>query len=87
MEESRHTLTLDKREKLILTGVEDILSYDEEAIIARTEGGILIIRGENLHIGSLDLDKGTLTARGEISALDYDNEPSSKGSLLGRIFK
>ncbi len=67
MEEARHTLTLDKREKLTLTGVEDILSYDDETILAKTNEGILIIKGTNLHIGSLDLDKGTFTAFGDIS--------------------
>lgn len=87
MEDSRHTITLDNREKLNITGVTDVLSYDEENIVAQTEKGILIIRGDNLHIANLSTDKGILTADGNISSLAYDNEPESKGSLFGKIFK
>lgn len=87
MEDNRHTITLDSREKLNITGVTDVLSYDEENIVAQTEKGILIIRGDNLHIANLNTDKGTLTADGNISGLTYDNEQVSKGSLFGKIFK
>lgn len=87
MDDSRHTITLDNREKLNITGVTDVLSYDEENIVAQTEKGILIIRGDNLHIANLNTDKGTLTADGNISSLTYDNEQEFKGSLLSRIFK
>lgn len=87
MENSRHTISLDSREKLEASGITDILSFDEETIVAQTEKGILIIRGENLHIQSLNLDKGILIADGNVSGLTYDNERESKGGIWSRLFK
>lgn len=87
MENNRHTITLDNREKLAATGVTDILSFDEETIIAQTENGILVIRGCNLHINSLNLEKGSLIADGNVSSLAYDNESGSKGGLWSKLFK
>ncbi len=87
MENSRHTIHLDNREKLEAAGITDILSFDEETIVAQTEKGILIIRGDNLHILSLNLEKGILIADGNVSSLAYDNERESKGGMWGRLFK
>lgn len=87
MDESRHTISLDNREKLALTGVTDILSFDEENIVAQTTNEILIITGSNLHIISLNLDKGTLVAAGNVTSLTYDTGISSKKSFLGKIFR
>ncbi|MDO5389315.1 MAG: sporulation protein YabP [Clostridia bacterium] len=87
MSSIRHTITLDNREKLKITGITDILSYDEETIVAQTENGILVVKGENLHITNLNLDEGLLSADGSISAIDYDNPSASGGGFFGRIFK
>lgn len=87
MENSRHTINIDNREKFEASGVTDILSFDEETIVAQTEKGILIIRGDNLHIQSLNLDKGSLVADGTVSSLAYDNEKEPKGSMWSRLFK
>ncbi len=87
MEDSRHTITLDNRSKITATGIADVLSYDEESIVARTQESILIIRGNELHISSFNSDKGVLAAGGSIAEISYDNEPVSKGSILSRLFK
>lgn len=87
MENTNHSITIDNREKFNASGIIDILSFDEETIVAQTNNGILIIRGSNLHISSLNLDKGILTADGNISGINYDNESTSKCGLLGRLFR
>ena len=87
MENTNHSITLDNREKFNASGITDILSFDEEAIVAQTNDEILIIRGSNLHISSLNLDKGVLTADGNVSGINYDNESASKGGLLSRLFR
>ncbi|MGN1318154.1 MAG: sporulation protein YabP [Lachnospirales bacterium] len=84
---SKHCITLNRREKLQATGVSDVLSFDEENIVAQTDIGILIIRGENLHILSLNLEKGALDIEGIIENIGYDDNIDKKGSLLSRIFK
>lgn len=87
MENNSHTITLDNREKLQASGITDILSFDEETIVAQTNDGILIIRGSNLHITSLNLEKGSLIADGSVTGLNYDNETAQSGGLLSRLFK
>ena len=87
MEGGRHSISLDNREKLAANGITDILSFDEEAIVAQTEKGILIIRGYDLHIDSLDLEKGSLVADGNISGLTYDNDEKNKSGIFARLFR
>lgn len=85
---SKHCITLNRREKLQATGVTDVLSFDEENIVAQTDMGILILRGYNLHILNLNLEKGSLDVDGTIQNISYDDgDYDKKGSILSRIFK
>ena len=52
-EMTSHGLTLTRREKINATGITDVISFDEENIVAQTTMGVLIIRGDKLHINSL----------------------------------
>ena len=53
-----HRLELTGRERLIVSGVDDVERFDETGIIMSTAAGTLIVTGENLHIGKLSLDGG-----------------------------
>ena len=68
-EMTSHGLTLNRREKINATGITDVISFDEENIVAQTTLGVLIIRGDKLHINSLNLEKGTLNVDGNILPL------------------
>ena len=86
----RHTVVIDRREALSVTGVVDVLSFDEETIITETEMGILILRGENLHVNRLNLETGDLEIDGLISHLTYEDSAGySKGgkNFLGKLFR
>lgn len=87
---SRHTVTMERRERVSVTGVIDVISFDEETIIAETEMGILILRGGNLHVNRLNLENGELDVDGEIYSLTYE-EPQGfakgKSSFLSRLLK
>jgi len=86
----RHTVVLDRRESVSVTGVIDVLSFDEETIIAETEMGVLVLRGENLHVNRLNLETGDLEIDGEISHLLYEDSAGyNKGgkTLLGKLFR
>lgn len=89
MNNIRHRIILDERERLSVTGVTDVISFDEETITADTDMGVITIRGENLHISKLNLEDGILQTDGNIDGIEYsDGNMSSKGGfLLGRIFK
>ena len=80
---------LENRNRLNITGVEDVLSFDEETITALTTLGLLIIKGNDLHLNQFSLDSTELSVEGEISLLQYnDKQMSKKGeNLFTKIFK
>ena len=55
-----HHIILEGREQLTVSGVEEVESFDENSIVMDTIKGVLIVRGENLHIEKLSLDGGDL---------------------------
>ena len=85
--EAPHNLVMEGRQRLNLTGVEDVESFDEQSIVAVTTGGVLIIQGEALRIERLSLDVGELLVEGTISALAYEDEQKSSGGLFKRFFR
>lgn len=88
-EYSRHRIVIDEREKMSVTGVTEVVSFDEESITADTDMGMLIIRGSDLHISKLNLDDGILQTEGEIESIEYtDGYTSDRGSMFFRkIFR
>lgn len=81
-----HSLSLQNRNELNLTGVTDVDSFDEETISAYTDYGCLTISGSNLHIEELNLETGKLEVKGEITALVYSNKTAKNDNFLKRIF-
>lgn len=81
-----HTLILEGRSRLSLSGVEDVESFDENEIVTRTGKGDLIIRGTGLHIEKLGLDTGDLSVTGTVTEMCYD-ESAPQGSFWSRLFK
>jgi len=86
---SRHSLQVDRRENVVVTGMIDVISFDEESVIGETEMGIIIIRGANLHVKRVNLENGELAVAGEIDGITYENPSGGvrAKSLLGRLFK
>lgn len=80
-----HCLMLENREKLNLTGISDVDSFNEQEVIAVCSCGELSIKGEMLHIEELNLETGTVSLSGKISSLTY-SEKFSSASLLKRLF-
>ena len=87
---SFQNIVLENREKLNITGILDVFSFDDQIIIIETELGLLTIKGENLKINKLSIDTSEVIVEGNIGALNYsDKDLDKKGgsSLLGKIFK
>ena len=75
-----HSIILEDRKKLSVSGVTDVDSFDEQTIVAITDLGELTIRGWNLHMTRLNLEQSELLVEGEISSLTYtDVRPQAKG--------
>lgn len=81
-----HRLELEGRERLTVSGVEDVERFDENSIVMSTTAGTLVITGEDLHIGKLSLDGGELHVDGQIDALTYEDQGEGKGGFFGRLF-
>jgi sporulation protein YabP len=87
---SRHTVFLEGREKIAITGVVDVISFDEEAVYCETEKGVMILKGINFHVTKLNLDNGELDIEGEVYNITYEDAGAfskGKSSFLGKIFR
>lgn len=80
-----HKLTLNERKKLTMTGVTEVVSFDEDAVIVKTALGTLAIQGRQLQLKTLSLEGGQVEVEGSISALIYE-EPRQSGGVLRRLF-
>lgn len=82
-----HLITLRNRKRLDMTSIKEIERFDQEEFLIKTSQGKLLIRGEELRIVHLDVDKGLLTLEGVIKVVQYDEEDAvlSK-SLLHKLF-
>lgn len=82
-------LVLENRNKLSISGVLDVLSFDDQIIIVETDLGMLTVKGDNLKINKLSIDTSEVIVEGEILSLSYSQkEYEKKGEgLLSKIFK
>ena len=83
---SPHHLEMDGRERLTVSGVEDVDRFDEGEIVMTTSAGTLIVQGESLHIDKLSLDGGELHVDGRIDSVSYEDFGGGRGGLLSRLF-
>ena len=81
-----HRLELVGRERLVVSGVEDVDRFDETGIVMSTTAGTLVVTGEDLHIGKLSLDGGELHVDGRIDSVTYEDEGQSRGGFFSRLF-
>lgn len=85
---ANQSVMLENREKLTVTGVIDIHSFDDELVLAQTELGILTIKGEDLKMNKLNLENNELIVEGRINLFAYSDTPGNKKSgLMNKLFK
>ncbi len=85
-----HKIYLNARKTAVLSGVRDVLSFDAKEVYLETEQGILLIRGDELHVNRLSLEKGEVDVDGRIDSLAYSDQetsPKKATSFFGRIFQ
>lgn len=74
-----HSFTLENKERLTVSGVSDVDTFDENKITLFTEDDTLVIEGEQLHIQKLDVASGDLEITGEVFSLTYTGSVDSRG--------
>jgi sporulation protein YabP len=82
--EKPYGMTVDQRRKAVITGVTDVESFDETAVVLHTHGGRLTLTGSGLHVSSLHLEEGRLTVDGTIDSAAYDGGGRRRGAFLRR---
>ena len=82
-------LILENRGKLSISGVLDVLSFDDQVVVLETELGLLTVKGENIRINKLSIDTSEVIVEGDISYLAYSDKDAEKGkgNLISKIFK
>lgn len=82
-------LVLENRGKLSISGVLDVLSFDDQIVIIETELGLLTVKGEDLRINKLSIDTSEVVVEGDICNMAYSEKEMDKksSSFLGKIFK
>ena len=84
-----HRVVMNNRQNGSFSGIVDVLSLDVSEILLETEQGMLLIKGKDLHVNRLSLEKGEVDIAGKIDSMSYsDVSGAHKGeSWLGRIFR
>jgi sporulation protein YabP len=79
---------IEDRNKVTITGVEQVESFNDNTIILNTIKGGMTIKGEGLNVGKLNLDEGNVKIDGIINGILYnDKDSSQKGNIIGKIFR
>lgn len=85
-----HKVTMTNRRTCTINGVNDVLSFDIHEILLETEQGMLMIKGSDLHVSRLTLDKGEVDVDGKIDSFTYSDVVAGghkNESLLARLFR
>lgn len=83
----KHSLILEDRKQLTLTGVKDVAAFDEKCVALITELGELSVKGGSLHISSFSQDSGELSIDGVIDSLVYSETKQTEGGFFARLFR
>jgi sporulation protein YabP len=82
-------ITLVDRKKLLITGVINVESFNEECIVVDTVQGLLVVRGMEMHINKLDVESAALDVEGEVGMIEYLDQSVTqrKGGFLSGLFR
>lgn len=80
-------INIQNREKIKITGVNDVIGFDETFVDIETELGKMIIRGEGLKIARLSLEQHELVVNGYVYSCEYEDISKNKKGIMGRMFR
>ena len=85
-----HKISSDNRKKCSITGVTDVISFDLNKVVLETEYGLMTIKGSDLHVNRLSVEKGELDIDGKVESLVYSQSQGiakKNETFMGRLFK
>ena len=78
---------IESRKKLNISGVKEVMSFDDETLLLDTQLGKMTVKGEDMRILNFNTETGDLTAEGQLHAVVYMSDGKSSGGFISRIFK
>lgn len=85
--EKLHSVIMENRQRISVSGVEDVDSFDEERILLYTTMGLLEIRGTDMHISHLNVESGEISVEGMVDSMDYTDEDTKRMSFLQKLLR
>ncbi|MBQ4283097.1 MAG: sporulation protein YabP [Lachnospira sp.] len=85
-----HSVHMENRSKMVMTGITDVVSFDPCKVVLESDYGAITIKGSDLHVNRLSVDKGELDVDGTVTAFEYsqmNNYATKSESLFNRLFK
>ena len=84
-----HQIKVIDREEITIDGITNLGSYDEQQVVLETDQGMLVLKGEDLNVKQLNLEKGTIIVEGFLKSLEYDDSRGQKkgAGFFGRLLK
>lgn len=89
IEDKKSDLVLENRKRLSITGVNEVISFNDQVIILTTNLGSLTLKGKNLKMNKLDVQNGDVMITGKINSFEYSEKENTKNkdSILSRLFR
>ncbi len=85
---SGHAVSINNRNEGYLKGIIDVISFDTQEIVLESDCGGIQIKGENLHVKRLNLEKGELDIEGRVDSFSYvKSKVKKKGQVMNRLFR
>lgn len=85
-----HKVVLLNRTSVNITGISDVVSFDENSVVLDTDMGLLTVKGKGMHVSRLTLEKGEADVEGNVESIQYSSNEAlrrSGESLFTRLFK
>lgn len=84
---SSQNIIIEGRKKLTMSGIKDVISFDEETLLLDSVMGRITVKGEGMHIESFNNEAGDLSASGKVHAVVYMSDAKHEGGFFSRIFR
>lgn len=82
-----HSVILEQRQRLNMSGVRQVVGFEDDTVVLDTEMGILTVRGGGLKIGAFSTESGDINIEGNISALIYSEKENERGGFFRRMMR
>lgn len=83
-----HVINIDNRQRITITGVTEVVTFNEENVILNTVLGGLNIKGKNMRVNKLNVDNGDMSIEGEFQSMNYvSKEVGERESFIKKLFK